>query len=924
MRIYSFASSFIAALFVGFVFVSSAHAASTDLSIAITTPVANILKGKEFTYTITVKNGGPNTASSFTVTDALPSGLTFVSGTNCSASNSLVTCSGANLSSGASRSFWVKVSTGTATCNAPVTNSATVSSAMDQNSSNNTSNTVSTQVVCPDFSVSILTPVATVLKGKTLSYTVRVTNNGPFASQSFVMTDEVPSGLTFQSALGCSLVNSVVRCSGNGLSAGFSRNFHLNFSTASAPCGVVKNTAKVTAPMDPNGANDISNAVSTTVQCPATAAPAIVSLQPTSGPVGTSVTITGERFTATNNSIKFGSGYLSGLSSNGTSITFVIPAGLSRCLPETVCALSQMVVLPGTYPVSILNANGTSNAKTFTVTAVSENELTIVQKHLATTDIAVSNEKNINLFRFEAHATNEDILQTGFIFAAATGSVVNGRNYSLWVDTNNDGTVDTILQKGVASVGGTVAFNNIIGGGYIVPATQSVIFEVHTDVASSLPSSTLQLMFATKDARYLTAEKLIDGAPLNGIRTDGSCIATCEMTVITSSTTLWFFRSQGDLFITKSTTPVRSRQLLGGKLEERILYLTLRAEYEDIDVTDLVLTAVGPNASSIGSNVDRIELFKDGETTPFAVASTAGCGTDSVPAYSMCAKMLTQQLVVQEGTQMNVSVRPRMRTDVDGATSGQRVQLQFDAAIGAKAGGLFSSNNLSQNDGDNVGEGEVFIGTHIPAASQTIIGNDNVVVLSKVTSITNASPDANGTAIPTGTQRQIGQFKFSTAAHANTKNGLNKFTLSGIIFNVNATNVLLGSGDQTSPATSDFKIYNKYDATVKRACTVNARTASGSSLLIRCTDISAMVFAEIDPGADATFVLEADVVNAMINNTSNSTLQVALQNFAAMSASSFSPSGSHILWFDRDIVSSVQFLWIEYPETIIRGTAYQN
>jgi hypothetical protein len=81
---------------------------------------------------------------------------------------------------------------------------------------------------------------------------------------------------------------------------------------------------------------------------------------------------------------------------------------------------------------------------------------------------------------------------------------------------------------------------------------------------------------------------------------------------------------------------------------------------------------------------------------------------------------------------------------------------------------------------------------------------------------------------------------------------------------------------------------------------------------------------EVEPGTDTTFVLEADVVNAKISNSSTSTLQVSLQNFAEISASAFSASQSHVRWLDKDNGTSTPFLWIEYPETSINGTSYQG
>lgn len=590
--------------------------------------------------------------------------------------------------------------------------------------------------------------------------------------------------------------------------------------------------------------------------------------------------------------------------------------------------------------------------------------LTITGKATATTDTTVSNAKNVNLFRFEGRATEAaDILVTNFIFTAANGvsgvtyPAQNGQNYTLWADTNDDGVVDTILQKGVSSQAGQVTFDKLTGGGYIIPKQKSIVFEVHSDISASLSGTSpiLSLRFDT-GAVFVQAEQVTDGSSLSGIESKNSAGltqapgqtgninsggVTADIQVRTQFATAYTLRSQGDLFVTKSSTPVRSRQLLGGTLSDEILRLQFHSEYEDIDVTDLVLTASGTNITSHASNIDRLELYKVGATTPFATATVAGCGSDSVPANSVCAKMKNQEFIVPKGSNTNILVRPRMRTDVDGATTNHVVAYKIDrfasSSTGAvRARGLLSSNNLSANDADTTAEGEVFIGTTTVTGSSVIRTNENRVVLSKITSITNADPNANGTAIPTGTQRQIAQFKFSTAAASNLKNGTNKFTLSGIIFNVNATNVKLGNASNTSTATSTFKLYNKADQTVKATCTGSGGVVSGTpvvaspgaqsgSLTVVCRLSTTSVNTEIDPGSDATFVLEAEIANAKISNSSTSTLQVSLQGYTDVGASTFHQNDSHISWKDQDNAASpTVFRWIEYPDTSINGTSYNG
>ena len=136
----------------------------------------------------------------------------------------------------------------------------------------------------------------------------------------------------------------------------------------------------------------------------------------------------------------------------------------------------------------------------------------------------------------------------------------------------------------------------------------------------------IRIRFATgTSVTYIEAEELDDGSNLSGLQLNGACTpATCDIIVSTVNSTLWNLVEQGDLFVTKDSTPLRCRQLLGGALGEPVLRLQLHAENEDIDVTDLQFTSSG----SIATTVDRLELFLDGAAEPFAFATVGGCGND--------------------------------------------------------------------------------------------------------------------------------------------------------------------------------------------------------------------------------------------------------------------------------------------------------
>jgi|GEM_PF-5194465 len=580
-------------------------------------------------------------------------------------------------------------------------------------------------------------------------------------------------------------------------------------------------------------------------------------------------------------------------------------------------------------------ANNTSNAvrTTITTTAPVEVRADITGRSLGTTDTAVKNQQNVNLQRFDIWATGKDLLFSQVIFTAQAGSLNNAQNYTLWVDTNADTVVDTVLQEGVFAAGGKVTFNNMRNGGHVIPKDASSIYEVHADIASNLTNNQLQLAFAVTDPAYVKLEALDIGTALVGIRTNGVCsVASCQIVVITVPSKQYSLVSSGDLYVSHDTTPVRNRQFLGGALGETALRLNFHAENEDIDVTYLQISNLGSTASSI----DRLELYRDGTSAPFATASVGSCGSDQTPAgvTTFCAQMESRQLIVQKGTHLDVLLRPRMKSDVERAVPAQLIQLFIDEraisnnATGegaVRARGGVSSNSLSANNGNSTADGEVFIGrTSVNATNARITGPQHASVLSKITSILNANPDANGTSVPSGVS-PIGQFKITAAPHSNSQNGLNKVTLSDIIFNVTATNVNLNP--------SNFKFYNKAnaDATAKRACTTHtaagvaiAGTASGV-LLVRCQNLIGTVSTTIDQGRDLTFVLEGDITNPK-TSASTSTLQVTLQDFSSMANTTFGPTTSHFQWRDADnaAATTADFLWVDYPATVIGSTIYSS
>jgi uncharacterized repeat protein (TIGR01451 family) len=241
-------------------------AKTADLSITKSGP-ASVNAGDPIVYSLSVSNGGPNTASTVVVSDALPNGTTLVSaggsGWACSGTTT-VTCTRATLAVGAAPGIVVSV---TAASPGTLVNSASVTSATpDPASANNTSAAVQTTVVAADLSITKTGP-ASVNASAGFSYTLTVSNAGPNTASSVSVSDLLPSGTTLVGASGtgwnCSGATTVT-CTRGSLAVGTAPSIGIAV-TAPAEGTTLSNAASVSATGDPNSTNNISATVQTTV-----------------------------------------------------------------------------------------------------------------------------------------------------------------------------------------------------------------------------------------------------------------------------------------------------------------------------------------------------------------------------------------------------------------------------------------------------------------------------------------------------------------------------------------------------------------------------------------------------------------------------------------------------------------------------------
>ncbi|MDP3770205.1 MAG: glycosyl hydrolase [bacterium] len=150
---------------------------------------------------------------------------------------------------------------------------------------------------------------------------------------------------------------------------------------------------------------------------PLAAAPIVTAITPPSGPIGIEVTVTGTGFTPTGNRINFAgvsNAVIKLNSPDGKTLSFTIPATPCDQLKGDSCIAK--VLDPGTYSISVTNANGTSNEVMFAVTALSGTGV----------DVQVNTAKTIETMPPSLFGVNTGASQLGPIWLGRLASTLRG------------------------------------------------------------------------------------------------------------------------------------------------------------------------------------------------------------------------------------------------------------------------------------------------------------------------------------------------------------------------------------------------------------------------------------------------------------------------------------------------------------------
>lgn len=182
---------------------------ASDLSLTKIASSTTPTVGQNVTFTVTVSNAGPTTATGVAVRDQLPGGLTFVSATPSQGtySNATGLWTIGTVTVGSTPTLQIVATVATV---GDKTNTAQIQ-ASDQTDTDSTPNN-SNPNEDDQASVIISPPVADLSLGKTIDnaapmvgqlvlFTLTVSNAGPIAATNVVVTDLLPAGLSFTSSM---------------------------------------------------------------------------------------------------------------------------------------------------------------------------------------------------------------------------------------------------------------------------------------------------------------------------------------------------------------------------------------------------------------------------------------------------------------------------------------------------------------------------------------------------------------------------------------------------------------------------------------------------------------------------------------------------------------------------------------------------
>ncbi len=438
---------------------------------AVTNSVAaTAAPGGIATYTITITNNGPATASNVALADAFPSGLTVLSQTQVSGLGLTLTNTSAQISdtiasmpSGASAVIQVQVQVAAGeTIGTVLSDTANVSTSSVDPVSTNNSATAATTVETNVADVAVANSAAALVNtGSNVTYTITVTNNGPNAAQSVSLTDVFPSGTTFvsqsqASGPAFSLSNSATKITDTlaSLPSGQSATFQLVLNVTAAAGSTLNDAANVsTTTFDPNLTNN--SASTTTVIGPLSADLKVATSVPSTVLAGQNlvytVTLTNLGPTLSQNvsladTIPTGTTLVSQTQTNGPTFTL---GSSGSTLTDTIASFANGATATFQIVVAVpsTTSSGTSLSETASVTATTADPVS--SNNTASASSTVNTSADLSIDKFAPELVTDD--------ATITTGTSTGHGAATLTDSNATWTAGQFVGCKIEITSGTGA-----------------------------------------------------------------------------------------------------------------------------------------------------------------------------------------------------------------------------------------------------------------------------------------------------------------------------------------------------------------------------------------------------------------------------------------------------------------------------------
>ncbi|MGR3810437.1 SdrD B-like domain-containing protein [Jiulongibacter sp. NS-SX5] len=228
-----------------------------DLSLIKIADNRNVETNDIVNYTIEVTNDGPFTATNVVIEDVLPEGLAFISSADFTESAGVLTHNIAAL--GVNETVFLTYSTRVTATTGSIINVAEVKSAdqMDIDSTPDNKDLdnedddddeiiiIVNGPVVADLSLQKLVNTTTPSLGDQVTYTIRVTNNGPENATNVAVEDILPAGVSYVTSTNSTHSNGVVTAQIASIASGTTAQFTITVTADSV--GTFVNSAEVTA-----------------------------------------------------------------------------------------------------------------------------------------------------------------------------------------------------------------------------------------------------------------------------------------------------------------------------------------------------------------------------------------------------------------------------------------------------------------------------------------------------------------------------------------------------------------------------------------------------------------------------------------------------------------------------------------------------